>query len=309
MFGGHGVMKVRDMRLRRHGVVAIAVLGLMATAVVPAAAERGGGGGGGGLPGLAKAGAFALDVDVSVLNALPLGVGPLARLRLSGDAGPRYENVLKAEVPPLIEALVLATGAQTKITHGVYSKASARVATVKLKLLGELLIKLVKSECEISSDSVNVASDIVFADGSVLNGLVSADMVGLAARPNSRISVPLVGDLILNEQKVEKVASAHGNLVTVTVNALHLVLHGILGKGDVTVAQSVCRAGGKNVGKDLKVVSVTNGNDTSNQIHEGDGDGHGDGGGLLGGVLGGDDNGLLGVNHLLGGGLLNGGVL
>src|SRR5437867_13016002 len=79
------VMKVRDMRLRRRGVVAIAVLGLMATAVVPAAAERGGGGGGGGgggLPGLAKAGAFALDVDVSVLNALPLDVGPLARLRL-----------------------------------------------------------------------------------------------------------------------------------------------------------------------------------------------------------------------------------
>jgi hypothetical protein len=298
-------MKVRDMRLRRHGVVAIAVLGLMATAVVPASAERGGGGGGGGgLGGMAKAGAFALDVDVSVLNALPLDVGPVARLRLSGDAGPRYENVLKAEVPPLIEALVLATGAQTKVTHGVYSKASARVATVKLKLLGELLVKLVKSECEVSNDTVNVASDLVFADGSVLNGLVAADQAALAARPNSRISVPLVGDLILNEQKIEKTASAHGNQVTVTVNALHLVLDGILGKGDVTVAQSVCRAGGKNVGKNLKLVSVTNGNDTSNQVHEGDGDNNGDGGGLLGGVLGGDDGGLLGVNHLLGGGLL-----
>jgi len=301
-------MKVRDMRLRRHGVVAIAVLGLMATAIVPASAERGGGGGGG-LGGMAKAGAFALDVDVSVLNALPLDVGPLARLRLSGDAGPRYDNVLKAQVPPLIEALVLATGAQTKVTHGVYAKASARVATVKLKLLGELLIKLIKSECEVTSDTVNVASDLVFADGSVLNGLVAADQVALAARPNSRISVPLVGDLILNEQKIEKVASAHGNQVTVTVNALHLVLDGILGKGDVTVAQSVCRAGGKNVGKNLKVISVTNGNDTSNQVHEGDGDHDGDGGGLLGGVLGGDDGGLLGVNHLLGGGLLNGGVL
>ena len=59
------------------------------------------------------------------------------------------------------------------MTHGVYSKASARVATVKLHLLGELLIKLVKSECEVSSDTVKVASDLVFADGSVLNGLVS----------------------------------------------------------------------------------------------------------------------------------------
>jgi len=297
-------MKVRDMRLRRHGVVAIAVLGLMASAVVPAAAERGGGGGGG--LGSAKAAAFALDVDVSVLGALPLDVGPLARLRVSGDAGPRYVNVAKAEVPPLIEALVLATGAQTRVTKGVYSKASARVATVKLKLLGELLIKLLKTGCEVSSDGVNVESDIVFADGSVLNGLVSADMLALAARPNSRLSVPLVGDLILNEQKIEKTSSPHGNQVTVTVNALHLVLDGILGKGDVTVAQSMCRAGGKNVGKDLKVVSTTNGNDTSNQIGEGDGD-VSNGGGLLDGLLGGgDDGGLLGVNHLLGGGLLNG---
>ena len=291
-------MEVRDMRLRRHGVVAIAVLGLMAAAVVPASAERGGGGGG--LGGTAKAAAFALDVDVDVLGALPLDVGPLARLRLSGDAGPRYENVVKAEVPPLIEALVLATGAQTKVTKGVYSKASARVATVKLKLLGELLIKLLKSECEVSSDTVNVASDIVFADGSVLNGLVAADMVALAARPNSRISVPLVGDLILNEQRIEKISSPQGNRVTVTVNALHLALDGILGKGDVTVAQSVCKASGKGVGQDLKVVSTTNGNDTSDQI--GDDDGESDG--LLDGILG--DGSLLGVNNLLGGGLLNG---
>ena len=290
-------MKVRDMRLRRRGVVAIAVLGLMATAVVPASAERGGGG----LGGAAKAGAFALDVDVDVLGALPLDVGPLARLRLSGDAGPRYENVAKADIPPLIEALVLATGAQTKVTHGVYSKASARVATVKLKLLGELLIKLVKSECEVSNDGVKVASDIVFADGSVLNGLVAADMVGLAARPNSRVSVPLVGDLILNEQKIEKHSSSKGSEVTVTVNALHLVLDGILGKGDVTVSQSVCRASGKGIGKDLKVVSTTNGHDTSDQVGDSDGDGSN---GLLDGLV--DNVGILNANHLLGGGLLNG---
>ena len=285
-------MKVRDMRLRRHGVVAIAVLGLMATAVVPASAERGGGGGGG-LGGAAKASAFALDVDVSVLGALPLDVGPLAQIRLSGDAGPRFVNVVKAQVPPLVEALVLATGAQT------------RVATVKLKLLGELLIKVLKSGCEVSGDTVNVESDVVFADGSVLNGLVGADGLALAARPNSRLSIPLVGDLILNEQRIEKQSSPHGNTVMVTVNALRLALDGVLGKGDITISQAMCKASGKNIGKELKIVSATNGQDTSNDVHEGDGSG--DGGGLLGGVLGGgDDGGLLGVNHLLGGGLLNG---
>jgi hypothetical protein len=290
-------MKVRDMRLRRHAIVAVAVLGLMATAVVPANAERGNRG----LAGTAKAAAFALDVDVDVLGAVPLDVGPLARLRLSGDAGPRYANVAKAQVPPLLEALVLATGARTKAGKDVYSKASARVATIKLQLLGELLIKLVKSECEISDDGVHVASDLVFADGSVLGGLVGADMLALAARPNSRLSIPLVGDLILNEQKVEKTSSAKkGNQVTVTVNALHLVLDGILGTGDVTVAQSVCKAGGKGVGKDLKVVSTTNGNDTSDQMDDEDGGSNG----LLDGVLG--DGSILGVNNLLGGGLLNG---
>ena len=298
-------MKVRDMRLRRPGVVAIAVLGLMASAVVPASAERGGGGGGG-LGGAAKASAFALDVDVSVLGSLPLDVGPLAQIRLSGDAGPRFVNVVKAQVPPLVEALVLATGAQTRTVHGVYSKASARVATVKLKLLGELLIKVLKSGCEVSGDTVNVESDVVFADGSILNGLVGADGLALAARPNSRLSIPLVGDLILNEQKIEKISGAHGNTVMVTVNALRLALDGVLGKGDVTISQAMCKASGKNIGKELKIVSATNGQDTSNQVHEGDGDG-GDGGGLLGNVLGGgDDSGLLGVNHLLGGGLLNG---
>jgi hypothetical protein len=294
-------MKVRDMRLRRPAVVAIAVLGLMATAVVPASAERGGG-----LRGAAKAGAFALDVDVDVLGALPLDVGPLARLRLSGDAGPRYENVLKAEVPPLIEALVLATGAQTKVTKEIYSKASARVATVKLNLLGELLIKLVKSECEVSADAVKVGSDIVFADGSILNGLVGADLLGLTARPNSRLSVPLIGELILNEQKVEKHSSSKGSEVTVTVNALHLVLDGILGKGDVTVSQSVCKASGKGIGKDLKVVSTTNGNDTSDQVDDDDNDDSNDSNGLLDGVV--DNVGILNANNLLGGGLLNGGL-
>ena len=54
------------------------------------------------------------------------------------------------------------------------------------------------------------------------------------------------------------------------------------------------------MGKDLKVVSTTNGNDTSDQMDDEDGGSNG----LLDGVLG--DGSILGVNNLLGGGLLNG---
>ncbi len=291
-------MKVRDMRLRRHGVVAIAVLGLMATAVVPASAERGGGG----LGGAAKAAAFALDVDVDVLGALPLDVGPLARLRLSGDAGPRYANVLKVEVPPLLEALVLATGAQTKVAKDVYSKASARVATIKLQLLGDLLIKLVKSECEVSSDTVNVASDIVFADGSVLGGLVGADMLALAARPNSRISIPLVGDLILNEQKIEKTQSAKGNQVDRDRQRPPPGprRHPRQGRRDRLPVGVPGQRQGRGQGPEGRVHHQRQ----RHQRPARDDDGETDG--LLDGVLG--DGSLLGVNNLLGGGLLNGGL-
>jgi hypothetical protein len=281
-------------RLRSVTVVSVAVLGLMASSVAPAGAGRAGG--------TARAAAFALNVDVDVLGALPLDLGPLARVRLSGDAGPKYENVVKAELPELLEALVLASGAETELKD-LSAKASSRVATLKLKLLGELLIKLLKSECHVTKNTVEVSSDVVFADGSVLG--IAVDMVGLQARPNSRVSIPAVGSLILNEQIVEKRSSSRSGRVVVTVNALRLELDGILGTGDVTVAQSVCKLRGPGVGKDLKIVSTTNGNDTSDQVHENDGD---DDDGLLGGLLG-DNGGLLNVSNILGGGLLGGGGL
>lgn len=286
--------KLKHGRLRSVTVVSVAVLGLMATTVAPAGAGRAGG--------TARAAAFALNVDVDVLGALPLDLGPLARVRLSGDAGPRYENVLKANLPPLLEALVLASGAETNLDE-LSSKASSRVATLKLKLLGELLVKVLKSECHVTKDTVEVASDVVFADGSVLG--IAVDMVGLQARPNSRVSIPLVGNLILNEQIIETRSSSRSGRVVVTVNALRLELDGILGTGDVTVAQSVCKLRGAGVGNDLKIVSTTNGNDTSDQVGENDGD---DDNGLLGGLLG-DNGGLLNVSNILGGGLLGGGGL
>lgn len=299
-------------RLRPAAVVGFAVAGLIASGAAPA---RGAGRSGGPL-GTARAAAFALDVDVDVLGAVPLDVGPVARLRLSGDAGPRFENVAKVEVPPLIEALVLASGAETEAKKILESKASSRVATVKLHLLGDLLIKVLKSECHVTKDRVDLSSDVVFADGSVLG--IAVDMVGLQARPNSRVDIPGVGSLILNEQRIEKRTTGKNGRLSVTVNALRLELDGILGTGDVTVAQSVCKLRGPGVGHNLTVGSTTNGNDTSGDIDDEDGDGVLGGvedgvldlGGLLGDDAGGllGVNSLLGVNRLLGGGLLGGGL-
>jgi hypothetical protein len=120
------------------------------------------------------------------------------------------------------------------------------------------------------------------------------------------VSIPAVGSLILNEQIVDTRSSSRSGRVTVTVNALRLELDGILGTGDIVVSQSVCKLRGPGVGKDLKIVSTTNGNDTSGDVHENDG--HDDDNGLLGGLLG-DNGGLLNVSNILGGGLLGGGGL
>lgn len=306
------VSKLELRRLRSITVVSVAVLGLMSAAVVPAGADRGvdnvddevkekvekitGG--------TAKAAAFALDVDVDVLDGVPLDLGPLARVRLSGDAGPKYENVLKAELPTLLEALVLASGAEThagKKVEKLSAKASSRVATLKLKVLGDLIVKLIKSECHVTRDTVEVSSDVVFADGSVLG--LAVDAVGLQARPNSRVGIPGVGSLILNEQIIDKQTGSDKGRLEVTVNALRLELDGILGTGDVIVAQSVCKLKGKGVGDDLKIVSTTNGNDTSDDVDDGDQGGNN----LVGELLDGDD--LVNVSDVLGGGLLNGGGL
>src|SRR5688572_29590549 len=72
--GGKCVSKLGRGTWRRVGVASIAVLGLLGTTVSPAAAERKDGKGVGGT---ARAAAFALDVDVDLIDALPLDVGPV----------------------------------------------------------------------------------------------------------------------------------------------------------------------------------------------------------------------------------------
>jgi hypothetical protein len=280
-------------------VALLAVLGLTVAAAAPVQAEAD--------VKVANASAFALLVDADLLGAVPVHAGPFARLRISGDVGDRFNNVAKVELPGLLEALLLATGARTQLGSDGLSKASARVATIKLKLLGELLIKLLKSECHATADRVDVSSEIVFADGSILG--IAVDALGIAVRPNTRIAIPGVGSIILNEQRIEQSRSARSGRIRVTVNALRIELDGLLGRGNVIVSQSMCKVRGPNVLKSgITITSNTNGRDTSADLVNGDLlDGVGNG--LLGGLLGGGDPTDLLDNapDLLGGGL--GGIL
>lgn len=171
-------------------VALLATLGLTVAAAPPVQADIK----------VANASAFALLVDADLLGAVPLHAGPFARLRISGDVGDRFNNVAKVDLPGLLEALLLATGARTQLGDDGLSKASARVATVKLKLLGELLIKLLKSECHATADRVDVSSEILFVDGSLLG--IAVDALAITVRPNTRIAIPAVGSIILDRKSV-----------------------------------------------------------------------------------------------------------
>lgn len=279
------------MTLRPAALVSVAVAGLMIGSMTPATAKRAPSAGES-----ARASAFALDVDVDLLSAVPVDVGPLARVRVSGEAVPQLEDVVDIEIPSIVAALLLATRADTGLKE-LSAEASAKVVDLQLEVAGSLLVKVLESSCNITRDTVEVSSDVVFADGSVLD--ITADLVGLVARPNSRLDIPAVGYLVLNEQKIEKRLSSRSGRVDVTVNALHLHLDGLLGEGDIIASQSKCSLRGAGVGKDLKIVSSTNGSDTSDDVDESHGEG------LLGGVL---DGGLLNATRLLGGGSLLGGA-
>ena len=289
--------KQRHRRVRPVLVALLAVLGLTVAAAAPVQADVK----------VANAGAFALFVDADLLGAVPLHAGPLARIRVSGDVGDRFENVAKVDLPGLLEALLLATGVRTQLGHDGLSKASARVATIKLQLLGDLLIKLLKSECHATADRVDVSSEILFADGSLLG--IAVDALSINVRPNTRIGIPAVGSIILNEQKIEQSRSARSGRIRVTVNALRIELDGLLGRGNIIVSQSMCKVRGPNVLKDgLTITSSTNGRDTTGDLLRGDPlDGIGNG--LLDGLLGGGDptDLLDDVPDLLGGGL--GGII
>jgi hypothetical protein len=291
------VRKQRHRRVRPVLVSLLAVLGLTVAAAAPVQADVK----------VANASAFALLVDVDLLGAVPIHAGPISRLRATGDVGDRFDNMAKLDLPPLLEALLLATGVRTQLGNDGLSKASARVATVKLKLLGELLIKLLKSECHATADRVDVSSEILFADGSILG--LALDMLTLQVRPNSRIAIPAVGSIILNEQRIEQSRSARSGRIRVTVNALRIELDGLLGRGNIIVSQSMCKVRGPNVLKNgITITSNTNGHDTTADLLKGDLlDGYGNG--LLGGLLGGGDptDLLDDVPDLLGGGL--GGIL
>ena len=184
-------------------------------------------------------GAFGESIDVRTLLKISVKSGPLASVSLpAGGGGPFTDSAVKVGVTGglllqdllKIELLRASTEGGKKANGDIFVASSADVAKASL-VNGLITVEGLHSDCLAST--ANGASR---SSANIANLRIAGVRVNVAAGPNSTVTVPGVGQLILNEQ----VASGSGLNQTRSVNALHLKLDGLLAKGDIILAHSDC---------------------------------------------------------------------
>jgi hypothetical protein len=183
-------------------------------------------------------GAYGAYVNVHPLNAGTVTLGPTPTVALpSGGGGPITNSLASVNVPGYLSTGVLSVATQGSLGSNGAAQSNASVLNVLLGQNGGIAsASAVSSSCQ---------SD---ANGSVGTSLTQFSVLGqppvnVSPSPNTQVPIPLIGTLIENEQIVND-SSGHAEI---TVNALHLVLNGLLGTGDVIVSQSHCVAAGPDV--------------------------------------------------------------
>jgi hypothetical protein len=185
--------------------------------------------------------AFGESVDVKLLNAVPVTSGPLPSVTMTsppGGLGPFSQSALSASVPGLLTAGVLNASTQggNLGSHAGFATSSASVANVNA-LLGRITATVIGSTCKSNGDGSTGSSTLT-------NLNVLGVAVNAATAPNTTITLPTVGRVIINEQ----IRPTNGPTTTsIIVRAIHVELDGILGSGDVIIAESRCGAKGPDV--------------------------------------------------------------
>ncbi len=166
--------------------------------------------------------------QATVLRATVLGntvlvsdTGPLP-----SSGGSLEKSLLSVNVPGLASAEVAHA---TTIGQGNSSSSEASVADLNLTLAGNtvaadlLMANAMAKCCSNVAPSVSGSSEIV---GLVING----QKIFVSGQPNEKFYLP-VGEVIINEQS----SSVNGNMGSVTVNALHVIIPGV---ADVVVSSA-----------------------------------------------------------------------
>lgn len=220
------VLASRHRKLRWAGVVLGAPVIVVAMAA-PALADVTSVGGG----------AFGASVNVKPLHAALVTAGPISTVTLpaGGSATPITAHVLNADVPHYLSASVLDASTQGTLGSSGGTQSSAKVTGVNLGS-GDVTATAVSSSCQ-SSDTGSIGTTLTQIS------ILGSTPVNISPSPNTSVTLVGIGTLIENEQ-IKNDSSGH---TEITVNALHLKLDGLLGTGDIIVAQSHCIAAGPDV--------------------------------------------------------------
>jgi len=183
-------------------------------------------------------GAYGESVNVKPVVGGTVTSGPTPTVTLpAGGGGPFTGHLLSVNVPSLLSTGVLDVSTQGSLGSSGTAQSSADVANAILGSSGSIATaSAVHSDCQ-SSDQGSVGTSLT--QFSLLGGPPQ----NLTPAPNTSFPIPGIGTLIANEQ-IKNDSSGH---TEITVNALHLVLNGLLGKGDIIVSQSHCLAAGPDV--------------------------------------------------------------
>lgn len=163
--------------------------------------------------------AFGEQIHVGVINSGPLPT-------ITAPAG-GTNSLVSVNVPGLLQSgfLTVSSNATTGPSGSVSSTANATNVTVGSALI---TASTLASQCHSDSTGRETGSATV---GTVT---VGGSPVSVNTASNTTVAVPGLGTATFNEQ------ITGGN--SITVNALHIHLTGILGNGDIIIAQSRCSA-------------------------------------------------------------------
>ena len=176
-----------------------------------------------GTAGAAPSGGSGLSLNVT--GPIPVNVPPIPLVTLPPGGSTTVAGV---SVPGVLSAGVLNAASTATGPNGAASSASVANLSA-LPAVAPITATAVSSSCASDPSGTSGTSSIV-------NGVVLGTPVAVSPAPNSSLTVPAVGTVILNEQQTS------GSQIT--VRAIHAIIATPLGIGaNLPVATSVCDSG------------------------------------------------------------------
>lgn len=202
---------MRMRTARRGGALCAAVVAALVLGAAPASAAPGDGS------------AYAAYVDVDLLTAPALEVGPLAP---SNTDGPTEASLASINAGGLLTAgLVTSEAKLNEETGAVHAQADLANVGIALGLLTGT-IGAVNATCDATADGITGSATLTNVS---IPGVVNVPVNPAA---NTVVNLALVR-IVLNEQ----IENGDGSL---TVNAVHIELNAGLGTGDIIIGQARC---------------------------------------------------------------------